>query len=62
MKEATCCLCGVSVVAADDDNVPKCEKCQGVWSEALLVQSIMAGEMDHLLPIEGESDREEEED
>lgn len=49
MQETQCVFCGTDVVATEDDLAPKCEACQGVWQEALLVRSIVSGEMDHIV-------------
>lgn len=61
MKEVICIICRDKlVVATDDDNFAKCPECQEKWALALSVQEIMAGGMDHLLPIEGESDMDDD--
>lgn len=51
VKETACSFCGKEgVVSTEDDPVPKCEECQGVWAEAEVVRAIMSGEMDHIVP------------
>lgn len=57
--ETFCLMCGEPVRTTDDDETPKCEKCQGIWAEVQAIQAIMDGE----IPIpEQETDDEREED
>jgi hypothetical protein len=51
MKETNCCDCGVPVRATDDDDSPRCESCQGEYSELMLTAAILRGEYKHLLPV-----------
>lgn len=49
MQESKCLGCEKMVVHTDDDEFPRCDKCQGVWAEVLAHGAIMDGEMDHLI-------------
>jgi hypothetical protein len=59
VEKRKCNFCETIVLATDDDMVPTCEPCQGVWAEALIIEGIMKGEMKHLFQDE---DEEEDED
>lgn len=61
VQETVCFMCGAFVLVTDDDDVPRCEKCQGEWAEVLAVQAIMDGEIP-VLEQETDDDQEEEED
>lgn len=54
--DTVCIACGTEVRATEDDEVPRCDKCQGEWAEVQIVHSIMRGEMDHLIPELQEDD------
>lgn len=58
MLETFCFMCGEPVRATDDDETPRCEKCQGEWADVLAVQGIMDGEIP-IFPEGGVDDGEE---
>jgi hypothetical protein len=58
--ETFCFMCGKSVLTTDDDDAPRCEKCQGEWAEVLAIQAIMDGEIP--TPEQETEDREEDDD
>jgi len=58
--ETFCFMCGKAVRTTDDDDTPRCDKCQGEWADAMAVQAIMDGEIP-IPPEEVDDDQGDEE-